>query len=421
MSDPTLALMKRLEDPTDWDDVLYGVPIFTEHEMWEVEDGEDEQGKPKTRRVVVLPGEKAPESATLAYRIGPKELRASASQINRNYEEYGKPVKIFIGHTLKPTDQTQQPPLVGYGIDAEVGPWGPKGRLALKLDEYIERGCGKVARKYPERSPEFYPGKNEITGLALLKTDPRLPMGMVTYKGSDGAILYGRGFDMADQVPDQTDKTPDEVRSDEAYTPEEATQYKRMAGFLEKYHEPFKSMCEKYAESQAATAGPTDGAIPGEQKPDIVPVPEKKPGEDPEKMQLLTRLTKLEEENKRAHFNYARSEATREIEGLVRDGYKIKDKDKEAVRLARLSPEGRAERLVEIRECYQREEETTDYGASFLPTSRSAPDSQGARAPQFTDEDAGEAVRYCEENKLDPGSDRDWDKACKAVVAAKAK
>src|ERR1051326_403501 len=97
--DPTLATMAKFEDPDCWDDIIDCVPIFTAHEAL------DQDGK-------------------LKYRIDKAALDDVANKINRNFRQKGKPLKLFLGHTRDPktTPQTEQPPLVGFAINARVGP-----------------------------------------------------------------------------------------------------------------------------------------------------------------------------------------------------------------------------------------------------------------------------------------------------------
>ncbi len=305
-----------MRDANEWDDIVRDVPFFREHDVYTIGEG------PDAYNVAVLPGESPPRGGKLKYRVDGPRLRKIAAKINANIDRHEKPIKLFAGHTRGPKDQKNQPDLVGYGGRVRVGAWGPEKISAILGPLFIEKGQLETARKLPERSPEFYPNSDEMTAMALLVTDPKLPMGMVTYTAEtvcnglgyalpDGAVFYGRGFDVGtnngkrgknyerdseghgfddnddverngamarvrkkDYAEDDDDDDKNKEDDLEDLNPEEAHQAARYAKHYEKHHPVFKYMCGKYA-ADMADAGPTNGALPGD-----APPPKNKEDED---------------------------------------------------------------------------------------------------------------------------------------------
>ncbi len=447
--DATQKLLSRFDDREDWDSVVDNVPIFIEHECYgvdyEVDDGKGGK-KTQERKVIVLPGEEPPKGGKLLYTVDAKALKKTAASVNKNFRDYGKPIKVFVGHTKDPAKhgQEEQPPLVGYGVSATVAPWGPKRIAAVQVTQYVEKGCLDEVRKYPERSPEFYPGKGEITALALLKSDPRLPMGMMAYTLPDGVVQYGRGFESAeepekkpaekgkgksdddsdlDDKPPTDEKTPPEPEGDKdepegdpddmggELSPDEAKQALRMAGHFEKHHPAFKYMCQQYA---ASCAGPTNGTIPAaagkksEERTDMARTEE----EQVQYAALASEVAELKAKN-------SRLESERIVERLIREGVKIARREDEILKFSRLDDAGKKDREDEIRVNYAREDRPP-VGDGWLPTYDGGTEG-GGDDPQFDSEDIDEAVAYAKSEHIDPEDQRGWDNAMQRFLAEKKK
>lgn len=440
--DPTMVLHRRLIDaePSDWDEIREDVPIFLEHDVYEMAGG---------RKVMVVKGDTPPAGGRKILTVDKAKLQEAAKRINTNFDSYAKPVKFFVGHNGPPstTPQQDQPDIIGYGCHATVGPFGPKGITALKVTRFIERGHGEEAAKYPERSPEYYPQRNEITGVALLKTDPRLPMGMVYGHGQGSPLLYGQGFDMADER-DDTGKTPDEVRKDteqqaggggdaggtdtgDELSPEEAHQAMRFASHYERHHKPWKYMCDQYSK-YASEASPTNGGGPapapagGPAAPTDDPAaatppppPEEK---DVEKQHFERRIAALEAENREIKLSYAREQAETMVAELT--GLHIKGIDPKAltVQLTGLSPKARKARFEEIRDNYARDDEAVNYEAEeraqrgFLPVFGAAADED---PDTYSQDDAAEAGVLCEQRGWAITDDKLWKRAIREVKKAR--
>lgn len=197
--DATAVSQALFADRTKWDHVDENVPIFTTHDLYQREsDGVT---------VALAPGQK-PDVGTwkLVDRVDDARLARIADNINRMYHDTGTPLRIQIGHTdpSKIKDQSAQPDTIGYGVEVEHKDWRP-GRNAIFAKKMFYRpGTYAKAKEYQERSPEFIGPMNNITAVALLKSDPKLKMGMtipVNYQAATGATLYGQGFD---NMPDPT-------------------------------------------------------------------------------------------------------------------------------------------------------------------------------------------------------------------------
>lgn len=240
--DPTLAAVEAFNDPSQWDEVVENVPAFVCHSI----EGADADGRPKL------------------VAVDPARLQRIADKINRNWSENGVAVKFFDGHSKNPSEvpQSEQPPILGYGIDARVGPWGPKGKLGILLKQYVKKGCLAATKERPFRSAEFYDESDEITGVALLKTDPRLDMGMVFYGRSDGCLMYQRRgrapvylyleTNMADEPTPATKPVTDPTTPPDAAAQElDPALEAGMNQYMKKKFPHLPAMHQKYAESCA--------------------------------------------------------------------------------------------------------------------------------------------------------------------------
>src|SRR5215831_3577946 len=182
--DPTLESLEAFGDPSRWDRVTENVPIFVPHER-KTKDGKE-------------------------IRVDRARLERIAARINAREKASGVAVKFTDGHTRLPLaqyTQDQQPEILGWGRNARVGTWGPQEIPAILVTCYVRKGKAPKVDELPFRSPEFYEGADEITGVALLRTDPFLDMGMVTHyaRAADLAVRYLEETSMAgreDEKPD---------------------------------------------------------------------------------------------------------------------------------------------------------------------------------------------------------------------------
>lgn len=259
--DATLATLARLQDPSLWD-VVKNVPIFTVHKV--VKKGPD--GKPQTIAV----------SEADLHRI---------VQMARHQEgSAGVSPRITLGHMHLPreTPESQQPAPIGYGRNLRVGRWGPAQKLGILADLCFARGRKPAPGDYPYRSVEYYPDTGEITGIALLRRDPELDLGMVTYERSDptrGACYCYTRDDMADAVAEKTPPaTPGQGIEPTGQPDASAPDPEFQEHFMRCMRHSFPHM-EKMHAQYAASAAPAAPATPAPAMPSAtngaVPEPEK--------------------------------------------------------------------------------------------------------------------------------------------------
>lgn len=225
MTDPTLRILATLDDPDRYTREQ-GVPVFVPHVR------RDEEGEVEVE-------------------VSPEDLDEIAGEMQRKLEEFGTLVRVTRGHVVlpkpdaPPPPEDEQPPIWGWAKNARVGTWGPQNKPGLLVDIYFQRDRHEEAMGYPFRSAEYYPETNEITGIALLRRDPELDMGLLTYarrgtpeQGKPEVTMPNPEDDFLDDVDDGQEQYADEPDGDEGdfndgpegdeYSPEEAEQYARM-------------------------------------------------------------------------------------------------------------------------------------------------------------------------------------------------
>ena len=466
----------KFQDSSQWEHVEYNVPVFVEHELWEVPHPMDDKSSVK---IAVMPDQPRPKKGKKLYTIGKDQLEKTCAKINANLQENGKAVKVFIGHTSL-GKQTEQPPLVGYGVEAKVGPFGPKNRLAIILKR-IAYSDWTEGRKYPERSSEFNPLTGDLTSVALLKTEPKLPLGMMTYAGEFagvtsralicyeseiGTLLYG-GLDMADNMGDkQSTEGPDPTAPPDAMElqGEEKNQAERYMCHYKKNDPVMRHMATQYASMQQAAqepipevaAGkPHEGGKPMEgEKQKGLPGDTKEPkGSGPmdhpdkeveEKMaaevlsvqyaqltqqvgtliaaqkETASKLEALQATNVSMTQKYAMEQGKRILTELVLEGVVIKNIPKELERLSKTDDAGRVALANDMRENYAHTEQAPVgpmIGVFDEPTILSNPYAANGNGPRAgtpaTPEEVDQAVMYAESHKMDV--DKDWDKILQEI------
>lgn len=221
-ADPTLDTLRSLNDASRWV-VVPNVPIFCPHER----KGKD--GKP--------------------IKVDAARLERIASRMLANERGGAVPARIIPGHTTPGAPQKDQPDWWGLATGARVGTFGPENRPAILATFYYRRDCWDEARKYPFRSAEFYPGRDEITAISLLKTDPELDLGMLAYERDDGAYFYG--------VPGAMEGAMDDSAPPEDYDKDPVCQ--KMLRYMKKCYPHLDKLHEQYALS---ALGPTNARLP---------------------------------------------------------------------------------------------------------------------------------------------------------------
>lgn len=176
-TDPTLDFLRSFDaDPSKWV-IVENVPVCRPH---------------------IRKG-KLPDGTEYQIEVTEADLPDICAELNRRETEGGLLPILTIGHRNQLAagkDEINQPAIVGYGRQYHVGKFGPKQISAVLVNEYHLSERHELAREFPFRSMDFRPGTKTVTGVALLKKDPWLELGMVTYDDSDGADSPQDGVDM---------------------------------------------------------------------------------------------------------------------------------------------------------------------------------------------------------------------------------
>jgi hypothetical protein len=262
-ADPTLNIVKLLADKKRWH-IVPGVPIFCPHTVRDKELGTVTVDGARLRRIVEV--------------------------VKRRWERKRICPRITIGHIRKNVPETQQPPLVGWSHPDFWRIGALDGQPCIFHDEYYRRSAVPDVflpdgdERYPFRSVEFFPPRDEITGIALLISDPELDLSINANRRGK-VLCYGR-LDMADDRNDDdptkppTTKEPPEKDGKDDTTGGEGEEKNEhpMLKFARENEHQLRYLChslagdegfKKYMADQAmgtgapAMPGPTNGDIPG--------------------------------------------------------------------------------------------------------------------------------------------------------------
>lgn len=376
MSDPTQRLLHDLEDPKKFYRVE-NVPIFEPHTKMKtmvMPDGRDK----KVKVEVTL-----------------QDLGDIAQRMNALARKKGQLIRITPGHTLPQQDvpEDKQPPPWGYAKDLKVGKWGPEQNIGLLATfYYMVDKASEALKSYPNRSAEYYDKSKEITGVALLRRDAELDLGMIAY-GRDGAhYRYTMEGDMPDfedddlpgKKPDPT-KPPDaleDLNNDGKVDDKDKSIQDKLDEYMKAMcsHKYFKDLSAHYGMDGGAPAagpgmpGPTNATVPGAPKKKV-PTPSDLDGDGIDddlegsasrRMQrdnLAIQYARLERREKEkdqriAALEYSRTkeQCERVVTQLEAEGFLIRDRAKEVERLALMpSNTERNARTDEIRANYQKD------------------------------------------------------------------
>lgn len=391
----TDEVLKALADPSLWD-VGPEANVFDEH----VETGAD-----GTQEVFDKP-----------------RLDRLAANSNAR-DRIGQPCPMTLGHTRDGVAETEQPPIVGYWRNFRVV-WDARlAKWVVRALPYVRRDQAETARQYPRVSVERWPGADFFDPIAILKVTPRQDLGQWTYQRPGGKIRYSMEHaPMADTpkpaTPPAAPATPPPPAGGEH------EEYARVKGHVHRYmaecYPHLHAMHASYAAS-LAPPGPAGGppAVPA---PDPTKPPVARP--EVERMQadsLAIKYARLEQEIAAERKARVEAESERCIVQLEAEGYRFPDlpgkpgsgRAREVQRLAGLTPEGRVERMEEVRLCYQR---------SPVPTGfvQLAPVQEGGGQPKaMTREQFAEARKYQRAQQA-AGKAVRWEEAVEHVVGARA-
>lgn len=416
--DPTLQLLRDLEDPEKYVRVD-NVPIFIPHRRTRLKT--DAAGRP------VLDGEGKPQAETIE--VKESDLPRIAENINANFKESGVPFRITLGHIRQDpaVPETAQPKVVGWGKNARVGTFGPKAKPAVLGTCYYRKDCYREAMEYPYRSAEYYHGAREITGVALLKRDPELDMGVLTYERADGAWLYA----LENTMPDMTPPAP--AAPPAAPPAPAAPDHAAMADEYLRHcmsHPHHGALAAHYAGMAMPAAAPalpsaTNGAVPGAEKKEHEPPKKEHEAKDDgdkddyarrqemlayqrDNAALQKRIAELEQDNARRKHREEMLVYERDLDALSDAGWQF-DRKAEVAEAETMTVEQRKQQLGRIQRSYAR----APIGGDLVPTLSSV-GTEGAngtpREKVLDQARLDEAATYMRKNGVT------WDEACAKVL-----
>lgn len=430
-TDPTLDSLRRFEDPSLWE-VFENVPVFDEHDETQEVEQQGHDGRPRTVTQVV--------------RFDRRRLEQIAANCNAREARTGDVAPVTVGHTHKGTDETQQPPIVGYARRYTVGPFGPQGKLAVAATFFMRKNQRLVTDKagrpltpseilseYPRRSVELWP-EDILDPIALLRRTPQRDLGITTYQRTSPRRVY--------QMPDMPGAMPGSQQT----VPAGAVQTdSRDEQLLEKFfkHPLMQHLAKKYgaecgvdpgnpmskqkptppapAPSQYGAGGPSgsntftpgptpsgggDGQPPGATVPPVGRTEAARMQRDQEAIHyarleqenaaLKQRLDAVEATNRETAKQYLRERREKDLIQLEAEGYQF-DRAQELDDVTELSQERYVKHLEKIRRRYQRMP-VPGPGRGFVPTAplRDAEQARSGPAKSYSREQSRAAIELCE-------------------------
>ena len=186
-SDPTMTFLAKFEDPEAWEKIEYGIPIFIPHEANHIDPTSGQ--------------------ATVKVDYDVARLQQMVDIMQQKIRKNAVPPRMTLGHSMSAgqVKQQAQPDPVGYWWNPRIGTFGPEKTPAIIADRYWLPGKYEEGKTYPYRSAEFYPKEvcklapgqvaedkqDWISAVSLLKTDPRLDMGVTGYAQFGLLCCYG--------------------------------------------------------------------------------------------------------------------------------------------------------------------------------------------------------------------------------------
>jgi hypothetical protein len=304
-ADPTLDFAKRFNDPKLWQ-IMPGVPVFDSHVEQDDESGE-------------------------LLKFGPEELDELVKNTNRMVA-LGKPPGLILGHTDDNLPEDKQPVPIGFAKNFRVQRFGPEQKLGILQDEWYFPGQLAVAKTYPFRSVERWRKGRYFSPIALLRREPRRPLGIVGYSqdaddcvivhsrhvGGDSVVRYSSRYSaMAEPTPPpspnpESQAPPTRPQPAAAAMPQEpmepSDKDKQLFSKLAMSHPHLGPMIQKYMkESGAAVEPPT-----GQEMPAAAPPPGESQSESAKNAACMPSGTNGEIPNmKKAEHNRARPDVAR--------------------------------------------------------------------------------------------------------------
>lgn len=235
---------------------------------------------------------KATDGTWHVVEVDESDLNEIAQNVHRMEFSKGVLPVITPGHRMKDPKlpEEDKPAVWGYGRNFRPGSYTtPSGQrvqtllstwyLSKKERAKDGRPANEAARSFPFRSVDYYADSNEISGIALLRSDPELDLGLISYGHGRPLFHYATENDMPG-MPMNDPTMPPDVNVDPnagmgELSPEEQQQAQRYMAYFEKSHPAFKFMCDQYAATMGGAGAP--GGAPasgaGSPMPGAAPAP----------------------------------------------------------------------------------------------------------------------------------------------------
>lgn len=292
--DTPLLTAGDFENPLLWDHVDRGVPIFKVHQGFYF--------NPSTQKF------------DLPVKVDEARLEKMLDILKAKAADGVWP-RMTIGHQEPSKDQKSQPPVIGFINNPRIVLFGASQTPTLIGDRYFLRGTWsrqnpetgeeEGAKSFLYRSVEFYmkeladlaPGAihpnqvDQITAVSLLRTDPKLDLGITLYSSSARHLLacYSMEFDaMADTMNIPADPTTPPANPAAPVTPEDLVHQEFKGHFTRCMAEDYPFLKQGHQEMQAkygslVQPGPLNMDLPGDA--------DKKPAKEPETTKMSTTVT----------------------------------------------------------------------------------------------------------------------------------
>lgn len=280
--DPTVDFARRFADPSLWK-IRKRIPIFAERTEEDPETGETEV-------------------------LDPNELAVYVRNCNQLVAT-GNPPGLTLGHTRDDAPESSQPITIGYAKNFRMERSPLTGLMTVYHDEWYYPTAAAEVKSYPYRSVERWKVSKLFKPIALLRREPQINLGVVSYHAGEKVVRYSRESYMPDQPtqpPAHQMVTPNPEGGQagpdaDDLSPEEAQLADKFFRHYSMTNPVMKYMCAKYeaeaaAPDPAAAAAPAAGNtfVPG-QEPAPAPAPVE---QDARRMSANTNdLTRYQKEN----------------------------------------------------------------------------------------------------------------------------
>ncbi len=229
---------------------IENVPVFTPENVWKtVRDANN-------------------ELKWVQLQVDEKDLEEIAKNTNADCKVGNLPIGT-IGHLNydRTAEETKQPPWCSLWSDFKVTKFGPDNSVGITATHYVRKKMADEAAEYPRRSPDYNIKTKKISGIALLKREAQMPLGVIGH-GNDPVIscAFEEGSDAGMGTP--------EVNRDPTSQPNANDPDPKLASMMEQccaqyMAKNYPGMTEMHSAHMAAKATPpatgatpTPGAVP---------------------------------------------------------------------------------------------------------------------------------------------------------------